>query len=39
MELTFEDDEKNNKNFKHIKESLSELNEVFTVHNYEVILL
>lgn len=29
----------NNKNFKHIKEGVSELNEFFTAYNYEVILL
>jgi hypothetical protein len=35
----FEYDEKNNKSFNHIKEGISELNEIFTAYNYEVILL
>nr|WP_297428609.1 transposase [Clostridium sp.] len=35
----FEYNEKNNKNFKHIKEGISELNEIFLAYNYEVILL
>lgn len=35
----FEYDEKNNKNFKHIKEGILELNEIFTAYNYKIILL
>jgi hypothetical protein len=35
----FEYNEKNNKNFKHIKEGISELNEIFAAYNYEVVLL
>lgn len=35
----FEYKEKNNKNFKHIKEGITELNEIFSCYNYEVILL
>lgn len=35
----FEYNEKNNKNFKHLKEGISELNEIFKAYNYEVILL
>ena len=35
----FEYNEKNNKKFKHIKEGISELNEIFKAYNYEVILL
>lgn len=35
----FEYNEKNNKNFEHIKEGISELNEIFSAYNYKVILL
>lgn len=35
----FEYNEKGNKNFDHIKEGIKELNDIFTVYNYEVILL
>lgn len=35
----FEYNEKENKNFQHIKEEIAELHEIFTSYNYEVILL
>lgn len=35
----FEYNEKDNKNFKHIKQGIQELNDIFTCYNYEVILL
>jgi hypothetical protein len=35
----FEYNEKDNKNFEHIKEGIKELNEIFVSYNYEVILL
>jgi Transposase DDE domain len=35
----FKYDEKDNKNFKHIKEGILELNDIFTAYGYEVILL
>jgi hypothetical protein len=35
----FEYDEKNNKNFSHIKQGIAELNEILASYNYEVILL
>lgn len=35
----FEYNEKDNKNFEHIKEGIRELNEIFSSYNYEVVLL
>nr|WP_242972004.1 transposase [Haloimpatiens massiliensis] len=35
----FEYDEKDNKNFKHVKEGIAELYEIFSSYNYDVILL
>jgi len=35
----FEYNEKDNKNFIHIKEGIKELNEIFSSYNYEIILL
>jgi hypothetical protein len=35
----FEYNEKGNKSFKHVKEGIAELNEIFASYDYEVILL
>lgn len=35
----FEYNEKENKDFKHIKQGIKELNDMFNSYNYEVILL